>query len=306
MTVENFIQIIWTVFAKIKKCPKWLFLIIFGLILAVFPIPVVRLIYCHFAHRSTFGCKMTAKFWSSRERPKSAPYLRLKKRKRTWKCQVFSSTVPENPKVGPYWSALSGFSTTIQSQNIKLLTRKALEKNKKSYFFQRCFGKSHSAENPKEDPLGFFKIHSVANHQKFEGGDFKKVSKNLTQPKLHLNFENVISELWKRYIRTLWKRYIRTLKTLYPNFEKVISELRKRYIRTLETLYPNFEKVISELRKRYIRTLETLYPNFENVISELRKRHIRTLKTLYPNFVKTLHPNFENAISELWKSYIRT
>ena len=48
----------------------------------------------------------------------------------------------------------------------------------------------------------------------------------------------------------LRKRYIRSLKTLYPNFENVISELSKRYIRTL---------------KRYIRTLETLYANFENV-----------------------------------------
>ena len=32
---------------------------------------------------------------TSRERPKSAPYLRLKNSKRTSKCQVLSSTVPE-------------------------------------------------------------------------------------------------------------------------------------------------------------------------------------------------------------------
>ena len=31
---------------------------------------------------------------TSRERPKSAPYLKLKNSKRTSKCQVFSSTVP--------------------------------------------------------------------------------------------------------------------------------------------------------------------------------------------------------------------
>ena len=31
---------------------------------------------------------------TSRDRPKSAPYLRLKNSKRTSKCQVFSSTVP--------------------------------------------------------------------------------------------------------------------------------------------------------------------------------------------------------------------
>ena len=56
-------------------------------------------------------------------------------------------------------------------------------------------------------------------------------------------------------------------KTLYPNFENVISEFRKRYIRILKMLYPYFENVISELRKRYIRILKMSYPNFENVIS---------------------------------------
>ena len=37
MTVENFVRIVWTVFEKIeKKIEKWLFLAIFGLILAMF------------------------------------------------------------------------------------------------------------------------------------------------------------------------------------------------------------------------------------------------------------------------------
>ena len=49
---------------------------------------------------------------------------------------------------------------------------------------------------------------------------------------------------------------------LYLSFENVISELRKRYMRTLKTLHANFET-------RYIRTLKTLDPNFENVTSEL-------------------------------------
>ena len=35
------------------------------------------------------------KLKTSRERPKSAPYLRLKNNERTSKCQVFSSTVPD-------------------------------------------------------------------------------------------------------------------------------------------------------------------------------------------------------------------
>ena len=38
------------------------------------------------------------------------------------------------------------------------------------------------------------------------------------------------------------------MKTLYPNFENVIQELWKRYIQTLKTVYPNFENVISELK----------------------------------------------------------
>ena len=40
-------------------------------------------------------------------------------------------------------------------------------------------------------------------------------------------------------------------------------------IREMKTLYPNFENVISELCKRYIRSMKTLHPNFKNVISEL-------------------------------------
>ena len=59
---------------------------------------------------------------------------------------------------------------------------------------------------------------------------------------------------------------------------------RKRYTRTLKTLYPSFENVVSELRKRYIRTLKTLYPNFENVTSELWKRDMQTLK----RYIRTL------------------
>ena len=40
------------------------------------------------------GQRKTGLSETSRERPKSAPYLRLKNSKRTSKCQVFSSTVP--------------------------------------------------------------------------------------------------------------------------------------------------------------------------------------------------------------------
>ena len=62
---------------------------------------------------------------TSRDRPKSAPYLRLKNGKRTSKCQVFSSTAPEKifeksltmaKKLK--WGTL-GFSTSILSQKLK-------------------------------------------------------------------------------------------------------------------------------------------------------------------------------------------
>ena len=46
----------------------------------------------HSLHRKQFQVP------KSRERPKSAPYLRLKISKRTSKCQVFSSTVAYKPK----------------------------------------------------------------------------------------------------------------------------------------------------------------------------------------------------------------
>ena len=114
-------------------------------------------------------------------------------------------------------------------------------------------------------------------------GVSKKIRKNLTKPKLHLNFEKVIPKHWKLYIRTL--------KTLHPSFENAISELLKRYIRT---------------SKRYIRTVKTLYPNFktlypncENVISKLWNRCIRSLKTLHP--IKNLIKLIKSVISLIFK-----
>ena len=60
---------------------------------------------------------------TSRERHKSAPYLRLKHSKRTSKCQVFSFTIPENPKVAPNWRAekptLSDFSNISVAKHQK-------------------------------------------------------------------------------------------------------------------------------------------------------------------------------------------
>ena len=73
---------------------------------------------------------------TSRERHKSAPYLRLKNSKRMSKCQVFSSTVPEKPKS---WCELAlkvrtppDFLTSIVAKHQKteggLLRKKRLSK----------------------------------------------------------------------------------------------------------------------------------------------------------------------------------
>ena len=59
---------------------------------------------------------------------------------------------------------LCGFSTSILSQNMKKL------KKTKIFIFGK---KSHNAEKTERgDPLGFFNIHSVAKHQKMQGGPF--------------------------------------------------------------------------------------------------------------------------------------
>ena len=98
------------------------------------------------------------------------------------------------------------------------------------------------------DSLGFFNIHFVEKYQNIEGmtlwrifSKTKSLNAKKTEREDPLASPGIVC-------------YIRTLKTLHPNFENVTSELSKRYIlslkryiRTLETLYPNFENVISEL-----------------------------------------------------------
>ena len=88
-------------------------------------------------------------------------------------------------------------------------------------------------------------------HHEWTSRDRPKSAPNLTlknSKRTSMCQENVISELWKRYIRTL-KTLHANSETLYPNFENVtcelwnaISELWKRYMRTL---------------KRFIRSLKT-------------------------------------------------
>ena len=87
---------------------------------------------------------------TSRDRPKSAPYLRLKNSKRTSECQ----------SIGEFgWNLL----------------------------WKKCWKKSHNAEkNEREDILGFFNIHSVAEPKNWRG-----------DPLVEKNFEKKVAQCRK-------------------------------------------------------------------------------------------------------------
>ena len=99
-----------------------------------------------------------------RERPKSAPYLRLKKTR--------------NRK--PLF---------LQLETTKALKKLKIEKKKFPNFFRNFFevsGKSHSAEKCKRgDALGFFEHPFCCKISKFDGRNNKKIRKkiSLTVPK---------------------------------------------------------------------------------------------------------------------------
>ena len=102
---------------------------------------------------------------TSWERPKSAPYLRLKNSKRTSKCQIFSSTVPA---WGKNWTKIPSF--------LKI-------------FFRFFFWSSASRivpKNVKGGPLGVFEHPFFCKIEKNDGDSLetKKVcKKSLTMPK---------------------------------------------------------------------------------------------------------------------------
>ena len=91
---------------------------------------------------------------TNRERPKSAPYLRLSKTRK-----------PLSPQL----------ETTIALKKLKI------EENFFPNFFRNFFevsGKSHSAKKCKRGTLwDFLNIHSVAKYQKIDGGPFGAVKK---------------------------------------------------------------------------------------------------------------------------------
>ena len=127
---------------------------------------------------------------TSRDRPKSAPYPRLKNSKKTLKCQVFSFTVLGNRKFyeknfskklhtqkngqsgasGPAsaspWRAeretLPKLSTVLSQ--LRRFCRKTKKLKVGKFLFSE---KNLSAEKTERgDPLGFSNIHSVAKQQK--------------------------------------------------------------------------------------------------------------------------------------------
>ena len=138
---------------------------------------------------------------TSRDRPKSAPYSRLKNSKKTSKCQVFSFTVFENQtfyekkiskklhtqKNGPSgapgpasaspWRAERGTLPKLSTFLSQLKGEPFGEKTNVRIKVSQC------RKTERGDPLGFFNIHSVAKHQKIEGGKFLFSEKNLTVPK---------------------------------------------------------------------------------------------------------------------------
>ena len=106
--------------------------------------------------RDSNPCTFAFRFKTSRDRPKSAPYPRLKNSKKTSKCQVFSFTVLENRK----------FSENFFSK--KLHTQKNGPSSAPGPASANPWRAKVSQWRKTErgDPLGFFNIHSVAKQQK--------------------------------------------------------------------------------------------------------------------------------------------
>ena len=118
---------------------------------------------------------------TSRERHESAQYRKLKNGERTSKCQVFSFTVPEKPKkwtelahrdpLAQKWDALGFFNISVAKY----------EKHEEEPFevIENLSEKSQSSEKKlKGGIFGVFNIHSVAKHQKIEGGPLVKKFRN--------------------------------------------------------------------------------------------------------------------------------
>ena len=88
---------------------------------------------------------------TNRELQKSAPYLRLKNSKRTWKCQVFFYSTQKNPKVGSNWRAGTLWEFPIfLSENIEKIEGGPFEDIKNFRKVSQC------RKNWKRGPFGIF------------------------------------------------------------------------------------------------------------------------------------------------------
>ena len=94
----------------------------------------------------------------SRDRPKSAPYPRLKNSKKTSKCQEFSFTVLENRK-------FFGKKNSKKLHTQKNGPSGAPGPASASPWRAKV---SQCRKTERGDPLRFFNIHSVAKHEKIE------------------------------------------------------------------------------------------------------------------------------------------
>ena len=146
---------------------------------------------------------------TSRERPRSAPNLRLKNSKTTSQSVNVFFSVPEKSKS---WTELARQGDAVR-------------------FFIHYV--ANHEKNWRKDPLvKFFSEKNLTMQKKTERGTLCVFStSSLSQDS---------KKIWKTSRKVeitseLWKCYIRTLKTLYRNFKNVTSEFWKRYIRTFKT-----------------------------------------------------------------------
>ena len=147
---------------------------------------------------------------------KSAPNPRLKNSKRTSKCQF---TVIENRKTKKWTKRSAGarkreplaLKKGDTSEIVNILSQlKGGPFGEKTNFRKKV---SQCRKTERGETLGFFNIHSVAEHQKIEGGIILFAEKNLTVPKKTewrdpLGFSKIhfVAKRQKNEGGTLWSR----------------------------------------------------------------------------------------------------
>ena len=104
-------------------------------------------------------------------------------------CAIFIKTSRERPKSAPYPRLKKTITTFLQLETTKALEKSKIEKKNFRFFFRKFFevsGKSHSAEKCKRgDALGFFEHPFCCKISKIDARNNKKNSEkiSLTVPK---------------------------------------------------------------------------------------------------------------------------